>query len=96
MATFGLLYLRFLGLHAESTPFAKHGRYLRDALVLANTSERGIRTDEPLRRFTHALFDETIDLPPLTKDGPTSDVLPDLCVPDIPGVPDLVIDDSYR
>lgn len=57
-AVFGILYLRHLGFAIDNTPFAEHSQYFRDALVLANASDRELRTDEPLRRFVDAALFE--------------------------------------
>ena len=65
-ATFGILYLRFLGFDVNNEPFARHSQYFRDALALANASNPELKTDKPLRAFTEArLFDPSAQLPSL-------------------------------
>lgn len=62
-AVFGILYLRHLGFHIDNTPFAEHSQYFRDALALANASDRALRTSEPLMRFAEAaLFESGLSL----------------------------------
>ena len=62
-AAFGILYLRSLGFQTDNRPFAEHSQYFRDALALANASDRTLRDDRPLHRFMDAaLFDPTIEL----------------------------------
>jgi fido (protein-threonine AMPylation protein) len=55
VATFGIKYLRSLGLELDNKPFAENAVYFRDALVLDNAS-RG-RDPEPLRSFGRSLLD---------------------------------------
>lgn len=62
-AVFGIIYLNFLGFKIDNKPFADNSQYFRDALVLANTSDPELQTEEPLQRFVQAaLFDHTIQL----------------------------------
>ena len=70
-ATFGILYLRFLGFDVNNEPFARHSQYFRDALALANASDPAFKTAEPLRLFVKALlFDSSVQLKSLRADEP--------------------------
>ena len=53
-AVFGILYLRFLGFVLDNQPFAQHSQYFRDALVLANASDRQLQNNQPLQGFMRA------------------------------------------
>ena len=70
-ATFGILYLRFLGFDVNNEPFARHSQYFRDALALVNASDPAFKTAEPLQLFVKALlFDSSVQLKSLRADEP--------------------------
>lgn len=83
-ATFGILYLRFLGFEVNNEPFARHSQYFRDALTLDNASDPDLKDDEPLRRFTRALlFDPTIELDSLRESTHHEGIDPTNPFPDV-------------
>lgn len=51
IAVFTVLYLRTKGFKVDNTPFVKNAEYFRDALVLANTSDKELQTFKPLDDF---------------------------------------------
>lgn len=67
-AVFAIMYLRHLGFTVDTTPFASHAQYFRDALVLDNTFDSDLKDPMPLQRFIQAtLFDPSTPLPPFRR-----------------------------
>ncbi|MCL2594112.1 MAG: Fic family protein [Promicromonosporaceae bacterium] len=70
-AAFAIKYLRHLGIEVDNKPFAENAVYFRDALVLAN-GPRGKQTQAPLKLFSEALLDPSVELSSLRPQSQTS------------------------